>query len=912
MSLPNKPPRHNTPHWRALLHRRGISDQVIDHCQIRPSGRGWLYPFAPGADVRRWKAYPGQRGPKYLWRPQKPDTLTFYDPRGELEQQIASAGGVLYLAAGEPDVWALMTTGVFNVTCTMASEVTIPDWLIPELQRLGVKTVIYFPDLDRAGDRAAAKLAAALANSGITLEIYSLPESLGEKGDINTLLIAVGADELLLTLQTCQPYEPPIIEDDPPAESAHRRDPATIPDNYKSLYDRWCSEVEQAAVAAWNIAPANGEGWSRRNFSSPHREDRNPSACWSYSAHGFQDYATGEFTNTHQVAALIGFQAWEDFKAQHAPPPTLPPPVAQKPEPKPRDYSARTLRWHWTAQLRELLLNLHAETDSRKAPKWPDFPDFAPAVMLLELVITAENTGQIALGATLAERDLMQLAAPRGLTRHTVRKGIDLLEQTGIFCRKSPREKNYEVPYGDFQQKIGTGRGKRGPSVFWVLNDPDIALDNLVATLRANAMRTAVFAPDGERILIPDHPRENGPYRLSPAEIDQAEQRRAPLYDRHAEERAKAEQAIDRRARVLRQRLKDAAQHANAPAELIPPEVQTPNKLQYRAALDRQHFEDAGGVRCEPDTVTMQRLGCKHHEQLRRIREINGVATVARHKKHQLHADQSVFDQVPDYTMQRGWGLKLESSTGDTFEVTHKTQQFADRWVQRQIALGATVCALERIASFERPATVQEKRIIAARQQRRKDRAREYRQEIKNRDREPTHRPQVPETPPHEHSEFYARQQARFGLAEFTPYRLEGDTLISTITGKRWKAPSAAQLWRAWAGTLEHEKGEAMPTFTAHSEPTDGIDVTAEFEGLRRAKPKAGVPNETPERSSRARISRKHHHAETRNFDAINAAARVTPADAAENTCSCCGKPADVLTFTGWQCAECYSGAATG
>lgn len=106
-------------------------------------------------------------------------------------------------------------------------------------------------------------------------------------------------------------------------ESSPRSD---LPSDFKDLYERWCVEVvEAAAVRTWNIAPPNGNGWSRRNFRSPVRDDgQNADCSWSYTAHGFQDFATGDFHNTQQVADLLGVQTWDDFKAEHRPAPSKP------------------------------------------------------------------------------------------------------------------------------------------------------------------------------------------------------------------------------------------------------------------------------------------------------------------------------------------------------------------------------------------------------------------------------------------------------------------------------------------------------------------------------------------------------------------------------------------------------------
>jgi len=153
-SIANTNQQRKTPTaatWRALLHERGLSDATLARAGIRPNGRGWLYPVAPGVTARRWKAYPNQGGPKYLWRPEQPATARFYDPVGDLAEHVAAAGGVLLLAAGEPDTWALWEAGLFNASCTLAGEGTIPPWMIDALHRLAVRVLRYWPDCDPAG-----------------------------------------------------------------------------------------------------------------------------------------------------------------------------------------------------------------------------------------------------------------------------------------------------------------------------------------------------------------------------------------------------------------------------------------------------------------------------------------------------------------------------------------------------------------------------------------------------------------------------------------------------------------------------------------------------------------------------------------------------------------------------------------
>lgn len=322
-SIPQTRKNGNSPTWRAPLHQRGLSDAALDRALIRPGRGGWLFRIDAQSTGYRFKSYPNRPGPKSYWAnhdgtpAKKPANARFYDPAGDLAAHVAAAGGALILAAGEPDVWACYTAGLFHTTCTMAGEGTIPPWLLDQLTALGVARVLVYPDRDQAGEKHARKLASTLKGTGIALSVYALPYDMGSKADINTLLLDVGADQLPAALQQCAVWDLP----EPTAPSApvtpHHHTPPTR--EYASLYERWCGEVEQAAVREWQIAGPNGDDWSRRNFSSPLREDNRPSACWNYAKHGFQDFGTGEFYNTHQAAELLGVQPWEDYKAQHAP-----------------------------------------------------------------------------------------------------------------------------------------------------------------------------------------------------------------------------------------------------------------------------------------------------------------------------------------------------------------------------------------------------------------------------------------------------------------------------------------------------------------------------------------------------------------------------------------------------------------
>ena len=305
------------PAWRQQLHARGLSDAAITRAGIHPNKYGWVYPIAPDISAQRVKAFPGQPGPKYRWKPNKPSNARFYDPAGDLADHVTAAGGVLILASGEADVWACWSAGIYNVTCTLHGEGTIPPWLVDSLHTLKVQTVQIWPDCDPAGIHHAAKLRTALAESGIGLDVYALPFEMGSKGDLNTLLIDVGGDQFRAALDNCEPLTLPEPSHAPPKTARWE----TVPGEFNDLYERWCVDVvEPAAIRTWTIPPANGKNLSARNFSAPQREDRNPSAQWNYAVHGFKDYgAGGQFYSTKACAELLGLPPFEEWARRETP-----------------------------------------------------------------------------------------------------------------------------------------------------------------------------------------------------------------------------------------------------------------------------------------------------------------------------------------------------------------------------------------------------------------------------------------------------------------------------------------------------------------------------------------------------------------------------------------------------------------
>jgi hypothetical protein len=568
------------PLWLDLLRKRSISRYTATYFGIRPHKRGWVYPATPNHPVQRWKAFPRQRGPKYLWQPAQPDDITFYDPHGDLAARIAAADGVLFLAAGEPDVWALYEGGILNATATMHGEGTMPPWLVGELHRLGVTVGRIWPDRDDAGLNHAAKLRDVLAGTDIRLEAFTLPYSPNSKADINQLLIDVGPDNLRTALEACPPLDLPSPQ---PARATHTSPYTSPTSDVADLYERWCVEVvEQAAVAAWNIAPPNSKHLSRRNFSSPLREDRRPSAQWSYIAHGFKDYATGEFYNTHTVADLLGVQSWADYKA------ALHPTVEPQKVPHLRHFPQSV-----PIRLIQLGLNLHGDTwlNVRRGV----LPNFGAAMVTYYVWTELVRAGVLRDDEPFTAKQLAREAEQHGygLSKDTAGKGLELLAEWEI---------------GDFLSLysestcVGTETRlfpeKRGPKGKPFLMRPLVeALLAFLAKLEPYLLSCVLVNE------FPDVPVAAEALADKLAELDlTAEQvaaidaRCQGLFAEHHETYLAAWREFERRRGIFRLKYGLPALLDDLPLRL-PEGVTISNAARFRDAVDDMHLEAAGGVR---------------------------------------------------------------------------------------------------------------------------------------------------------------------------------------------------------------------------------------------------------------------------------------------------------------------------
>jgi superfamily II DNA or RNA helicase len=184
-----------SPNFDQKLANRGFI-QSPELFNIQRDRAGWQYPIIDeihGGQATRFKAYKSTASKKYWWGESgKPDNVVYYHAPG-IAENIKSANEVVFIAAGEPDLWTYNEAGIPNVI-TWFGENSVPATIAKDFQSLGVSHVIYAPDLDATGKQSAAKVRDALSGTGIHFECKQLPETLGKKADTNDLWLALNQD----------------------------------------------------------------------------------------------------------------------------------------------------------------------------------------------------------------------------------------------------------------------------------------------------------------------------------------------------------------------------------------------------------------------------------------------------------------------------------------------------------------------------------------------------------------------------------------------------------------------------------------------------------------------------------------------------------------------------------------------
>jgi hypothetical protein len=287
--------------------------------------QGWQYPVfnmrGDAYDRQRWKNANGT-GPRYFWPKGQPDKSKYYFLPGLLTA-IQQDSGAVYIAAGEPDVLAYHAAGIENVFCWLSAEISVPDTLIEDLRHMGARSVVYAPDRDKAGMKAAAKVAQMLDEAEIPYHMAQLPGEMGSKNDINTLWIDCKFDKNTffagVWMNTVDPTDLALYR---PTPSKNGSAP-DIEAKVKQWYRQWTDDIT-AALGPAAMTSGTRSFWRCPVSGRHHSGDANPSFRISTDQKPDQPWpvCSCDIQNDPDpwgaVAASVGVDKWQDYKKAKA------------------------------------------------------------------------------------------------------------------------------------------------------------------------------------------------------------------------------------------------------------------------------------------------------------------------------------------------------------------------------------------------------------------------------------------------------------------------------------------------------------------------------------------------------------------------------------------------------------------
>jgi len=176
---------------RQYLNGRGITDDVIDNQMLgygKFYSKNWI--TIPIKDVYgNYAFFKLRQDPAY-----GNDKITF--PKG-IEAQIydwemlKGASSPLVICEGEMDRLALLSKGISAITSTHGAMTFKQEWI----EKVGKGRKIYICyDNDEAGKKGSERVAKLLENTGNEIFIVTLPQEVGEGGDITDYLIKLKGD----------------------------------------------------------------------------------------------------------------------------------------------------------------------------------------------------------------------------------------------------------------------------------------------------------------------------------------------------------------------------------------------------------------------------------------------------------------------------------------------------------------------------------------------------------------------------------------------------------------------------------------------------------------------------------------------------------------------------------------------
>ncbi len=187
-----KNPQPNHTAGDTLRTAYGLRDETLGRFEIRAdeSRRGWVYPVEAH---QRVKNFDRSAKPKYRWVGLAPGASRLL--YGAVTDPVLD--GRILLLNGEPSVWVATQAGMPAFSTVSGEGTPLPADTEERLQALGVKNVVVVPDNDQVGRTKGAERAARLADS-FEVTVITLPDEVGEKGDLADLYRVCGFDDARL------------------------------------------------------------------------------------------------------------------------------------------------------------------------------------------------------------------------------------------------------------------------------------------------------------------------------------------------------------------------------------------------------------------------------------------------------------------------------------------------------------------------------------------------------------------------------------------------------------------------------------------------------------------------------------------------------------------------------------------
>jgi hypothetical protein len=230
---------------RHLAQERLLPEQVLrNKYGVHAVPGGWAFPVddpdAEGHDhVKRAPWWPD--GPKHWWSPKgiRAADLVFG------LSQIDDGQEAAFAAAGEIDCITLLEAGYPALTFLVGENGVPSPKAIQKLLGKGFRSLCFVYDLDEAGRRGAIDAGRACAREGLQVSILTLPDDLGEKGDVNDLWRRCGGDRaaFIEALEAC-----PTMPLEEPTTPESQAEVATQAFEAKSLDALLAEEDEQLDV----------------------------------------------------------------------------------------------------------------------------------------------------------------------------------------------------------------------------------------------------------------------------------------------------------------------------------------------------------------------------------------------------------------------------------------------------------------------------------------------------------------------------------------------------------------------------------------------------------------------------------------------------------------------------------------